>query len=141
MYAKQRNTIININTSRMVYSTDSLSLSVLTHCPVSISVHDPNQYSGENPPQRHSTIPSVDVYTNTNTILCCQAFINNGTCTRNSIEKMWITVTEFPFIKGYTAYNSQLQYLCNHMPLLFSGYPCIIAAPPEGLKKIITALV
>jgi len=51
----------NTNTSRMVYSTDLLSLPVLTHRPVSISVHSPNQYLGENPPQRHSTIPSVDV--------------------------------------------------------------------------------
>ena len=130
LYAQE----ICINTSRMVYSTDSLSLPVLTHRPVSISVHNPNQYSGENPPQTHSTIPSVDVYTNANTILCCQPFINNRTCTRYSREKMRITVIEFPFTIGYTAYNSWLPHFCNHMLLLFSVHPCIhlIAA---GLAK------
>jgi len=50
---------------------NNLNTECTTHCPVSISVHDPNQYLGENPPQRHSAIPSVDVYTNTNMVLCC----------------------------------------------------------------------
>ena len=54
---------------------------------MSISVHDPNQYLGENPPQRLSTIPSVDVYTNTNTILCCQPLTNNRTSTRYPRER------------------------------------------------------
>ena len=132
---------ISINTSRMVYSTDSLSLPVLTHRPVSISVHDPNQYSGENPPQRHSTIPSVDLYTNTNTTLCCQPFINTRTCKRYPRERMQIIGTEFHFAKGCTAYNSWLSYFCNHTPLLFSGHPCIVAASLEGLNKINAALV
>ena len=94
---------ININTSRMVYSTDSLSLPVLTHRPVSISAHHPNQYSGENPPQRHSMIPSVEVYTNTNTILCCQPL---GACKRYPRERMQIIGISLFFVfvtpEGFT---------------------------------------
>ena len=81
------NSGIQTNTSRMVYSTDSVSPPVLTHHPVSISVHDPNQYLWENPPQRHSAIISVDAYTNTNTILCCQPLT---ACKRYPRERMQI---------------------------------------------------
>ena len=99
-YVQQWNTnTIQTNTSRMVYSTDSLSLPVLTHCPASISVHDPNQYSGQNHPQRHSAIPSMDVYTNANTVICCQPLTNTRTSKRHPRESVWIIGTEFQFVK------------------------------------------
>ena len=86
---------IQTNTSRMIYSTDSLSLPVLTHRLVSISAHDLNQYMGENQPQRNSAIPSVDVYTNTNLALCYQPLINSRTSKRHPRERMRIIGTEF----------------------------------------------
>jgi len=84
MYVQQRHTN-QYQQDGLLY--DSLSLLVLTHRPVSISVHDPNQYSGENPPQRHSVIPLVDVYIKTNMILCCQPLTNNRTSKRHPRER------------------------------------------------------
>jgi len=105
---------------------NNLNTGYITHRPVSISAHHPNQYSGENPPQRHSTIPSVDVYINTNTILCCQPFTNNRTSTRYPRERM-IIGTKFHFAKGFIGYKSWLQerkrlsvkfYLCSGVTMV-----------------------
>ena len=85
----------------LTYSViNNVNIDDITHRPVSISVHDPNQYSGENPPQRHSTIPSVDVYTNTNTILCCQPLRACQRYPRERMQTIGILVFVYPWLTG-----------------------------------------